>query len=160
MHISRTVSWFTIMAPIQKSLTSYVVFFRDIVCPTSYVMFIPIYFTQTLYILLLSQLPMVLNSLPPIPCFLSFCNNLRCGTLTKALAKSKNTMSTHYPSSTYLNIRSKNNKRFVTHDRPFLNPCREFITSLCFSKKTPPSRHEQQPQNTYWSGLSDSPVCN
>jgi len=60
--------------------------------------------------LLLNQSLMVCNNLPLIPCFYNVCNNLRWGTLSKALAKSKKT-ATQYPSSTLRKILSGNRKR-------------------------------------------------
>ena len=43
-------------------------------------------------------------------------------------------MSTQNPSSIHLNIGSKNNKRFVTHERPFLKPCWESLINLFVQK--------------------------
>ena len=92
-------------------------------------------FIHTLCFLLLNQLPMVRSNLPLMPCFFRFSNNIRRRTLSKALARSKNTTSTQYPSSTLRKILSRNSKRLVKHKLLFLNACCESLMSLFFSKK-------------------------
>ena len=49
---------------------------------------------HTRCLLSFNQSSITLSSFPLIPCFFNFSNHLLCGTLSDALAKSKNTIST------------------------------------------------------------------
>ena len=60
---------------------------------------------------------------PPIPCASILARRRLCGTLSKALEKSRYITSTDFPSSCKLVIRSKNSRRLVVQDLFLRNPC-------------------------------------
>ena len=70
-----------------------------------------------------SQSPIHFSTFPSTPWALSFFRSLFTGTLSNALAKSRNATSNGVPSSTAAVAFSMNSSKFVTQDRPFMNPC-------------------------------------
>ena len=72
--------------------------------------------------------------LPQMPWLRILRISLLYGTLSKALAKSKNTISTFSPISIQPVTLSRNSKRLVKHDRPLRKPCCESVIKWLSSR--------------------------
>jgi len=81
-----------------------------------------LYATQTRCFLSLSQASIQATICPPKPCALILAISQPCGTISKALAKSRKTASRLPPLSMISVIRSRNASRFVGYESYVVNP--------------------------------------
>jgi len=91
-------------------------------------------FIQTLWLRSDSQLLIHLSTLSWIPWPSTFANNLLCGTLSKALAKSRYITSIFSPLSILKKTLSKKTSRLLRHELPRLNPCCKSLIDLGYSQ--------------------------